>query len=165
MLGFCPTVSGPSQSLQTNIILSKAAEGGGQAMTAQETLPDSVRACGKPDVFAYWMNHQQGKESHPFSLVLTTLPGKPSSRGVEMSFPQPLGNWRAPEMCLFCTLTLLHCKAPPTPRCCRMDPSCITPTPGTKHWQTQQTLPKPLLWWAQGGLGCFIPQSLRTGPL
>lgn len=160
-----PTAPGPSQSLQTNFILPKAAEGG-QAMAAQETLPDwwhSVRACGKSDGATGWTTSRERK-STPSPFFSLHVPGKPSSRAMEMPSPQPLGNWRPPEMCLFCPPTLLHCKADPTPRCCRTDPAWITPTTGTKRCQTQHTLPRPLLWWAQGGLGCFTPQSLRTGP-
>lgn len=48
-VGVLPTASGTSQSWQTNIILSKAAEEG-QATTAQDWWL-SVRACGKPEVF------------------------------------------------------------------------------------------------------------------
>lgn len=47
VLGYCPTASGTCQSWQTNIILSKAAEGS-QATTAQEWW---LSACGKPEVF------------------------------------------------------------------------------------------------------------------
>lgn len=111
-----------------------------------------------------WTTSRERKAT-PSPLFSLQFPGKPSSRGMGMPFPQPLGNWRPPEMCLSFTPTLLHCKAHPTPGCCGIDPAWVTPTTGTKHCQTQQTLPRPLLWWAERGLGCFIPQSLRTVPL
>lgn len=98
------------------------------------------------------------------TLVLTAPPRQTCSRGTELP--------TAPRKCettwdvsVPVHPTLLHCKSHPPPRCCRVDPAWITATTGTKHCHTQQTLPRPLLWWAQGGLGCFIPQSVRTGPL
>lgn len=111
-----PTASGPSQALQTNIITILKAADGGQATTARvETLPDwwlSVRAGGKPDVFACTEQLDEplaGKGKPPlFSLH---LPGKLAAG--EQSCPQPLGNLRPPEMCLFqytqpfCTANLI----------------------------------------------------------
>lgn len=89
---------------------------------------------------------------------------KPSSRRMELPFPQLLGNWSPPEVCLFCTATPLHCRAHPTPGCCRTDPAWITPSTGTEHCPAHKPFPGTALM-GSAGSGMFSPQSLRTGPL